>query len=366
MVVTRSAPETAAALFPANGDAVERQAFARFSASVGTAEGEVPDLRAAALAAEPLAQEALRRDPTSAQALAILALTQQQSSDVHARALAAARINRRDLSLLGLVLEAHLAQDDFAQTIQTLDTMLRVHPTYENRFYPVLGDALADPRTLPVFARILDGSSRWHTNFYARYALGLEDLRPQLAILRLERPLADREFDRELVRRLALDGRIEEAARLVQAVGGASRQSDASGALGWAAEFPPFDWRFSDESDFRAQASRDGRKLELFARPGRGGVIADRILITPQLPFTIALAVEDLPRGERESLRLELTCPGSTEPFLAQALGQGANRIEVRGAPAGCAQFQLAINARAWSGGTTLRSRLSQITLLSK
>ena len=361
MLATRSAPEAAIALFPANGEAYEWAAFNAFTEAASDAE----QLQPAAASVRSAALETLRRAPTSAKAHALLALAEEDVSARHEDALAASRINRRDLTLQGLVLEARLANGAYGPVVETLDQILRVHPTYRREFYPALGEALRDDRTIPVFKRLLDGSSQWHEFFFRNYAIGQPDLLVNLAKLRAERDLVDRDFDRRLIAGLVKAGELDAAGELFVALAGEDRAQDLAGQLEWRADFPPFDWQFTDESDFRAQASRDGEMLELYARPGQGGVIAQRILPVPPAPFALQLTQAAENASQADAVRIELLCPGQQQPFFTQELVAGANSLTVENAP-DCEQMQLAINARAYSGQPTLRSELGRIEIVSR
>lgn len=358
-LATRTAPQVAAETFPANGAAYEVAAGNGFAKSVG----ETRQVQPAAAQVRSLALEAYRRDPGSARALALLALAESDNARRNALALAASRTNRRDLTLQGAVLEAHIATGDFDEVVETLDQILRVHPTYRTEFFPILGEALRDESAVPVFARLLDGSSPWHVYFFTNYVLGQPELLANVALLREGRDLAGPEFDRQLVDRLVQAGEGEAAARLYLQLSGGKRS--AGNGLGWAAEFPPFDWQFTDESDFRAQVSRDGARLELFARPGKGGDIAQRVLPLPSAPFTLKLAQFAENADQAENVRVELRCPGEQQPFFVKQLANGENTLSVASAPA-CQQMLLVINARAFTGRPTLRTELSAITIASR
>lgn len=358
MLATRTQPTTAIAAFPLNGEAYEVAAFAVFTGSVTDPE----QLQPAAETARSLAIEAIRQDPASARAYALLALAQTDRARRDQVALAASRVNRRDLTLQGVVLDTHLANNDFANVVETLDQILRVHPTYRRDFYPVLGEALRDNRTVPVFARLLDGSSPWHERFFTSYALSQPDLLRNVAELRAMRDLVGPDFDRQLVANLVRAGENEAAARLYRQLSSDDQRDGGREGLAWTAQFPPFDWRFTNESDFRAQVSRDGERLELFARPGKGGEIAQRILPVPQAPFSLRLTQFADNPSQADAVRIELRCPGAENPFLVQPLGEGENALRVEEAPA-CEAMQLVINARAFSGSPTLRSELGRIEI---
>lgn len=363
MLAQRGSPEQAVALFSANGAARGLAAFRAFGENVT----DTAQIQPAAVAVRDEALAAWRLDPTSAKALLLLSLAKTEPAARHEAALSASRINRRDLALQGAVLEAYIARDDFENVVVTLDQILRVHRSRAGEFFPLLGEALRDERTIPVFARLLDGSSPWHERFLFAYGLEQEDLLPQLARLRTLRDLADADYDRLLVDRLARTGRFAEASALYQQLksdDGSARSAAATGerVLDWAAEYPPFEWRFVDEGDFRAQESRDRERIELFARPGKGGIIARRIIAAPETPFTLKVEQTAESPSEGGAVRIELSCPERQQPFLSEALEEGANSIEVRG-PLNCQAVRIAINARAFSGQPALRSELSRISI---
>ncbi|MCK0129817.1 hypothetical protein [Erythrobacter sp. F6033] len=362
MLATKSSPDVAFQLFSANAAAYENAAFASFSEQAALNPN---DLSGAARSARSLAVEALRRDPTSAKALALLALSEPET-ERHKAAIAASQLNRRDLTLQGLTLEARLANEETSQVIETLDQILRVHPEYSREFFPVLGQALENPAAIPAFVRYLDGSSPWHEYFFTNYAVGQASLRPNLATIRLEQPIGDANFDRRLVSQLAKDGEFATAQALFDHLNSAKGdEKSGTGQVGWSSDFPPFDWNFTDESGFRAQASLDGELLEIFARPGNGGAIAERIFAMPQTPFELRLEQNETNANQAENVRIELSCPGQSEPFLTERLALGRNQIAVAEAP-GCDQMRLVINARAFSGEATLRARLSQIAIVAR
>ncbi len=362
-IATRTAPELAADLFFANAEARELLAFEGFTRNVS----DPTSLREAAASVRELASEALRIDPTSAKALALLALAQEDTATRHSAAIAASRINRRDLTLQGLVLEAHLAANDYNASVETLDQILRVHQSYLDEFAPVLVEALREDETVPVFARLLDGSSPWHEYFYRHYALADTSLLPNLARLRARRPLADEDFDRALIRQLAQEGHGAEARALFnELTGGRETVSASKGAqgrvLGWDSRFPPFDWQFVDTGDMRGQASLEGGELEIFVRPGRGGSVAERVLEMPGEPFVLEtrVAIEGMHRSE--AIRAELSCERGGTAFASKDLTSGENSIRVENPPQ-CDQLAIAIHARAFSGGTALRARIEEIAI---
>lgn len=357
-ISTKAAPELAIALFPANGTAREELAFKTFSASIS----DPVDAPQAARAASELARVAIRSDPLAARAYVILALAQSDDARHREFVEAASRINRRDISLQGLALQLHLAEGDYPRTIDTLDQILRVHPKYSAEFFPVLTQALADQATVPEFARMLDGSSPWHGRFLT-HAVGQREILPNLALLRQEIVLDDENFDRRLIAGLAGIGDVSSAEAVFRHVTGTKSTLASSGAIDWQAAYPPFEWRLLDQPGFRAQPSQDGSQLELSVRPGKGGLIAARLLRAPATPFEIRMAHKIAPAEQVRDVRLQLICANDTAPFFDERLSRGAKGFHVDTLPASCDYFVLGINARAWSGRSALGGTIDSIEI---
>jgi hypothetical protein len=382
---TKSAPELAVAAFPANGLAHETLAASIFAGSVSKATaaanegGEAnPALPATAGAAAPIsndisqaaarlaagsALQAVRLDPLSPRAHAFLALGQAESGNRDAILEAANALNRRDLTLQSLQLQKHIGAADYSKTITTLDQLLRVHPEYSSEFFPVLVTALANEDTIPLFAQMLDGSAPWHQKFLT-FAVRDRSALSNLASLRPDISSADYDFDRRLIIYLVDQGDVETAASIYGLVSGSeSRDSQTDGLLDWKAEYPPFEWRFIDQPGFRAQASRAGDEIELFVRPGKGGLIAGRLLPAPTAPFSVRIEHDVRPASMREDVGVQLICSDSAQIVLNKKLGGESSVFPVAALPDGCDYVALSITARAWTGRSALRGTIQQISI---
>ena len=187
--------------------------------------------------------------------------------------------------------------------------------------------------------------------------------RTNLATIRQDIPIVDTQFDRALIAGLADQNDMVEAQRLYALAARQTPATEGQNALGWRADYPPFDWELTDESDFRAQPSRDGERLELFVRSGQGGVIARRFLVPPAGAFAI---ITDFDGGAARSgaVRLQLRCQRADEAaFLQQELAPGANSLRVDVLPQECAAPILEIHARARRGEPTMRAELSALEI---
>jgi len=360
-VSLRKAPELSVRLFPANGAAREQHAFSIFVSGV-SAPGDEPE---AARSAAAEALEAVKREPLAPKAYAILALASPDGASRRAILDGAHKLNRRDPTLQGLVLQERLADQDYPGTIETLDQLLRVNPELSRDFFPVLASALAEEETLPLFAQMLDGSASWHEGFLA-HAVRQRAILQNLAQLRAEIAIADENFDRQLIAGLAAVGNIDSARQLVQRVSGSAKAADTKGSIDWRSTYPPFEWQLSDEAGFRAQASNDMKRLELAVRPGKGGVIAARLLKAPVGPFAVRVKHRIAPADQLRDVRLQLICADDAQTFLDERLSRQGDAFEISAVPSGCSNVLLAINARAWSGRSALSGTIDQIEIVRR
>ncbi|QIQ87555.1 hypothetical protein [Erythrobacter sp.] len=358
-VLTRKGPEQAVSLLSHNGLAREQLAFRKFQ-EAATAPEEV---QSAALLAKPDALTAISLEPLVPKAYAILAASIDDPAQKSAILSLASRLNRRDIALQGLVLEQALAEGDYDQVVTTLDQILRVHPNFREQFYPVLLQALSAPEAAPTFVRLLDGASPWHEDFLLR-AARQGAVQPVLASVRGDLFINDIEFDRRLIAGLVQQGAFAEATRVYDFVrAGEGKDDPSEDALSWQSDFPPFDWKLADENDFRGQTSLDGESLEIYARSGQGGVVAQRILPMPKSPFPINMRVEAGRELTPQNLRIQLRCSDARNAFFEEALRPGRNQILVSQVPEECPGLSLELYARAMSGEPTLRAEVGRITL---
>lgn len=356
-ILTRRGPQEAVAVFGFNGLAYEQLAFRRFQREATDAQA----LMNAALAARPYALSAVATDPLAPKAHAISALSIENSSRQAELLSLASRLNRRDLALQGVVLEEALEDADYDRTVATLDQILRVHPDHRQRFYPALLQALAVPEGGAALADLLDGSSPWHQSFLMT-ASRTSEVQLVLASIRDKITVPNREIDRRLIKGLIRQGALSEARRVYE-IARVGTRNDRGGRLTWNAAFPPFDWRLQAQNDFRAQPSRDGERLEIYVRPGQGGVIAQRIIAAPQAPFPVEVTVDAAQDIRPSNIRLQLRCADGGDDFFEEPLRRGRNGILVPAVPQDCAGISLQIYARAMSGEPALRAELGRLVL---
>ncbi len=357
-ISTRSAPAQSVSLFAANGLAYEQLAFQTFQSQVN----EGLELQAAAQMAQAQAEQGLVHDPLSPKSYAILAMASDDPERRSAILQSANRLNRRDISLQGLVLQEHIEQEDYRGVVSTLDQLLRVHPGYAREFYPLLVDVLQNDEAAPLFPDIMNGGALWHENFLL-FAARDSAAQPNLASIRSQLNIENDRVDRLLISGLVRQGEEEAALSLYNSLRVPRPAQESAAHLDWEERFPPYDWELAAERDFRSQPGRDGSTLELYARSGQGGTIARRIISAPSTPINISTNMAMRGQGRSDAVRLILRCTSSQDAVIDEPLAPGDNSISVATLPNDCQQLTIEINARALRGEPTLRAELEPISI---
>lgn len=358
IALTRKAPETAGMMFPLNGMAKENAASTIFSSLV-EAGGEP---QSAALVAEEQARHSYRLEPLTPESHAIVALTQDSAALRSEVIAAASQLNRRNQRLQALVLEERVIAQDYPGVLEALDQILRVRPSRSQDLYPVLLTVFAQEGAVEEFQKVLDGTSPWHQKFLS-FAVSQPAALRSLAELRSRQNLGDEEFDRALLRGLAQEGQLEVAYSLYEQFGEGTGSIRRTGRLPWDVTYAPFDWQLTDSADYRAQQSLDSTDLELYVRPGHGGVFARRIIKAPTVPFSISAEHQITPITSTEKVTLALKCTQARQPFYQTQLGATELAFSIDELPADCSFVEIAMSARAWAGEAAIKGTISPLTI---
>lgn len=354
----RKNPEIAVQLWPGNGLALEQLASARLLTGVT----DPAELSAASDAVMPIAIDAFEHFALSPKAHAIFAFAQQDMEKRDRILSAASALNRRDLLVQGLVLERFVELKKYSAALDAFDRLLRVHPGQQTSFYPILDQAFAEPVTLPEFDRILDGSSVWHDN-YLDHVLTNRDLLPNLAKFRLDHRPPNSQFDGQLIAKLTEIGDYGAAKKIHSSLLSKDAPALAAGALGWSAKYPPFDWQFSDERDLRAQGALSGEGIEIYAKSGSGGIVAERVLDTTQRNFRMVIE-HDLPTdSDNENVRLRIRCADNAAAVFDEPFESKTARFDIDLSSTSCQTLLLGLYVRAWTGRPAIRGTVRSITL---
>ena len=361
IALTSKEPEIATRLFPLNGLAQENIASETYASSA--VDSEEPE--AAARRAEMWARLAYLKEPLTPNSLAILALAEDQEKSRSLVVDLASTLNRRELTLQGLVLQEHVLAENYGGAVGTIDEILRVRPSRSAELFPVLLSVFVQEGAVEEFSRVLDGSSPWHKRFIS-YAIGKPEALANLVELRSRQSFDDPKLDQTFLRNLAAGGDLEASFtlyRLLSEEGSAGRSNQV---LSWVSTFEPFDWSFVDSPEFRAQTSQNSDNLELYIRPGNGGPFAKRTIRAPEVPFAISVTHEIRPSNLSQDVKVVLTCLGSGEQIMEVPFGENEMSHSIDRLPSGCSYLELALHGRAWSGKSALKGEISPLLLSNR
>lgn len=378
----RRSPELALSVFPANGLAAEKIAYRAFVKSVkdsyaGLSQETEPardtradindeledgpsDLQAFAGRAAKPARDALTLEPLLPKAYALVALAQEDPIKRRKVISLASRLNRRELSLQGLVLQQKANDGDYSGAINTLDEILRVHPERGLEFFPLLVDALLQKEARLAFSRLLGTDLPWRDAFLG-FAVSDQRTLDNLAAIRKVISLDNIAFDQRLIAGLVAQGKIEAAADIYSLAAPSKQQQ---GEVSWQSDYPPFDWKLTDTAGFRAEANKSLSGLEFSIEPGNGGILASKLIPAPEVPFEIRIAHDIDPLAQTKDLKLKISCSGQAAAFFEEPFAVGESIFKVGTRP-NCRYLTIDIVGRAWTGSNAINGRIMAFELKS-
>lgn len=357
IALVHKAPERAIAFFPLNGLAEENFASAVFKSSLSV----LGEHQRAAQNAEQWARLSYLHEPLTPKSLAILAMSERKLEAQTKIVGLSSRLNRREPLLQALVLQEYVSTNNYRGVVKTLDRILRVRPSKSTELFPILLNVFSQEGSVGEFEKILDGTSPWHQQFI-RFALGQPSALPNLFQLRKRVSFQDQKLDQALLWGLAKEGDLNAAASLYD-LWATPAGAHSNDSLGWGSTFVPFDWRLIDNADFRAQRSLDSDKLELYVRPGSGGVFASRILETPKAPFSISAKQQISHPNLVKDVKITLSCAPRNAAFSEDTFKQSGLYVPVKAVPDDCPFMEISLSARAWSGQSALRGTISPLVI---
>lgn len=366
-VIGKAGPESAHALAPGNGVITGALARQRFTLNPDPAVDSEP---------AQLARTALRQDPTSVDALAVLGLQAQLRNDTEAARQVFSyshSLSRRELRSQIWAIEEAVTRGDITGALEQYDIALRTSRSARGLLFPVLTSALAEPLVRSALLELLATEPAWgeaFVDFAARRSLD-----PQVAIQFFrEGEGVDLPFDEAdqmgLVDALVALSRPEEAWAYYASVRPDADQRSSRDATFERVDAPAsvFDWVALDNSGAVGSLQRGagGGFLDFWAPATVGGTVLRQMQAL--LPGEYRL--------EGHSIGLEqiggaqpywvLTCPGGREIDRVSVANSAENNGLFSGTftvPSGCPVQTLSFVIRPSDGVGGVSGQIDRVQL---
>lgn len=352
IALTRKAPAFALTLFPLNALAREELASQALFASEGIVTSESGTQKA-----RKWAIQAYREEPLTPEAHAVLALTEPDERIRSEIVSLASQMNRRNAKLQAVILQEQVAAQDYPGSVATLDRILRVRPSRYQELFPTLLAVFIRDGAADEFAQILDGTSLWHRAFF-QYAVTQPPALLNLLEVRKQVSFENAGLDEALIKNLVAEGELDAAFDFYEKLRSNKRPDAGSGKLAWDSTYSPFEWKYVDQAGFRAQPSLDSDQLEISLRPGKGGVVARRLVKAPETPFVLVVEHSITAEQILKDINVGLWCVGSGFSVLDRNLADQSDGFEISSLPESCSFVEMMIKARAWSGRSSLNAEI--------
>ncbi|MGB7409231.1 MAG: hypothetical protein WA908_12060 [Pontixanthobacter sp.] len=306
------------------------------------------------------ARQAFKREPLATEAAAILAMTLGTQDSRNSAIEAVNSLSRRGRAMNLAVLQNAVPRNDSERSIQVLNNAFLVYPNLAQQWLPSMRAYLADAQNIPAFHKVLQTDPAWADAFFESSNVSANVL-VNLARLRitLDKSVAlEHETERMLITRLAKANLWPEAFALHASLTG-DASTEKSMTIDWQADYPPFDWEFADERRFYARSDAGGRALRVRITPGKGGLLAGRIVQVPTGARTLSLTHSLEPARGLENMTLSAACVGS-EAEIASTKFRIQNAT-VSLADASCEWIAIAIVGRVFSTGSAIKGEIDRL-----
>lgn len=355
---TRSDPQSATALSIYNAAAYERLAVA---SAVPGDDGLTLDVSEAV---DP-ALKAFELSALATDAGAIVALSAPQPEQRLQGVDAMSRLSLRGRLLNFSVMQAATESGDTQMALSAIDRVLVLYDDLRRTLLTYMVTSLADDEMVPAFEQVLASDPEWADLLFVQGARDRDALR-NLARLRINmadvltiEPRADRALLAQLVRREAWD---EAFALYDDLYTGPPMASD--GALDWSSDYPPFNWSYADQREFRARPSPDDTELEVRIDGGSGGEFARRLVVRPEGALGLVIEHTLAPHPGARGIDIAVRCAQSGAELGTADFG--ISPVYVTFADEPCTWIEVSMSGRVSSRDPDLRAKISSVRFVDQ
>lgn len=346
-VIGRGSPSLAYQVSPWDGRAAGSLAEQTFAMSpTGQPDSE----------ATRLARGAVGADATAVSALNVLALQAQLRGDATAsRAMfsQSLSLSRRELQQRIWAIEEAVNRGDIQTALRNHDLALRTSRRAPDLLFPVLANAIMEPRVRPALLELVASEPPWADELIYHMAASGAEARATLLFIQQvsSRGVQIGELSRTaLINRLVSSNNLPEAWAYYASFRDDSRRAGLrDGDFEAVTDMPTaFDWQLANSDGVAASVQTlDGRTiLEYVVLPGNGGVIVQQALYLPAGTYRLEGEAKSDNSSNTASAAWELTCIDG--PSLGRILlaPDGAEWFRFNGTfsvPSGCSGQSLAL-----------------------
>lgn len=274
--------------------------------------------------AERLSLDALRRDTTVALAwrtLGLVALSRNQADRAAFAFRFAGTLSKRDLPTQLWLIEERVRADDIPGALVHYDIALRTNEGSHDVLLPILVSATAQDNIVPAIARTLNTLPPWRRAYLARLAADAPNPQNAALLYGLILPRAT-DSERQVVigamRAMVARRQFGAARRVYQFL----TRTDASAmallrnpSFDQPNRYAPLDWRLREEPDLTAEQrsagdGRPGARLQVSARNGVGGNVAQQLLFLPPGAYRIGALAGTVPGNRPARFTWSIQCGG--------------------------------------------------------
>jgi hypothetical protein len=303
----------------------------------------------------------LLREPLSPTALSSVALLHEGKQKLAILNLVQ-RVTRRDgISQLLLIQDA-AARGSIEGALQHYDALLVVAPDTGTILFPILDNALSDPRIQRQVGIYLKANRPWMGAFFDYiFATGKKTELAARALIKADvQDLAydRRDLDKRILQRLAADGNTATLRDYFLSIKGAPLRALTSLSVDegtTSAQYAPITWLFAQSADHVAEPTRtkiDGEYgMSVFVAPGAAGKVAEKMLFLPAGRYQIAGKIRATEPSSGANTLLSFNCRSgldskpiwSSQNLLANGSG-GALSAELL-VPSDCPTVQVVLTS---------------------
>lgn len=349
--VTEATPQTAVAIWPANGEALSRAAQARL---LEDDFAGVRDMAIRALVYEPVTPQAVRTISLAGEIEGLPQARMAKLIDL------SERFSRRDLLTNLRLIERRVAQGDVRGALVYYDRALRTDGASEKLLFPTLVNAANEPPIATALSDLLAQNPSWQTGFlqYAIASSKADKALVPIAIRLSRQPSGLREdLKRYYIQRLADVGKWPEAFTLYRAW--SPVPTGVGGALATVGAYPPLDWKLAARFEASATPTAQGG-VTIDARSGQSRV-AERVLNLAPGDYALAISSQFDNAEIAIPVAVSIACQGSeAPPLLSRPVGSGRPLPVPFTVPSSsCGAQNLAFDLGAGDVGTDVPMRLT-------